>query len=83
MSIDVRIDSTVLVFVSLSNCRLPLTPVSCRMSVKPSAGFSLTWDCMSETYGRGWGRELRWRLHLEGEYAYHLSCGFVEITVAV
>ena len=79
MSIDVRIDSTVLVLVSLSNCRLPLTPVSCRMSVNPSAGFSLTWDCISETYAGRLGRKLNY----DGEYAYHLSRGFVKIPVAI
>ena len=46
-SIDVKMDSTVFVLVSLSNWRLPLTPVSCRISEKPMVGFFFTTFWMS------------------------------------
>ena len=41
------IDSTVLVLVNLSNCWLPLAPVSCRIRPNPSCGLLLTKDSTS------------------------------------
>ena len=92
-SIDVKMVSTVLVFVSLSNCRLPFTPVSWRISENPIVGefFTTFWMSAACSVRSQMPKKIRPRTHLRPEMiadircvrTYHLPGRLVEVPVAV